>query len=160
MMKKQLVIIVVGLLAAWFVVNKISNAVKKATIDYPTQTKVQAQVPSKYSQEIDDLTKEEIVVAYIKEHNKLPEYYITKREALRLGWQASKGNLCDVAKDKAIGGDIFTNREKQLPAERKRKWYEADLNYHCGRRGADRVVFSNDGLIFVTFNHYKTFQKR
>ncbi|TXH53289.1 MAG: ribonuclease [Bacteroidia bacterium] len=159
-MKKQIVIIVVGLLVAWFVVSKISSAVKKVTIDNAAQTRAQAQTSSKYSQEIDDLTKEEVVVAYIKEHNELPEYYITKREAMRLGWQASKGNLCDVAKNKAIGGDIFTNREKQLPTDKKRKWYEAYLNYHGGIREADRVVFSNDELIFVTFNHYKTFQKR
>lgn len=108
---------------------------------------------------IDELTKEAVVVPYVKEHQKLPDYYITKSEARRLGWIASEGNLCNVLPGKAIGGDVFTNREGSLPAG-KRKWFEADLNYNCGRRNADRLLFSSDGLIYITYDHYKTFQQR
>lgn len=110
--------------------------------------------------DIDELTKTDVVVAYVKQYGKLPAYYISKREARRSGWNPSRGNLCDVLPGKAIGGDIFTNREGQLPQKNSRKWFEADLNYQCGHRNADRLLFSSDGLLFVTFDHYKTFTQK
>lgn len=109
---------------------------------------------------IDKLTREEVVVLYVKKHQQLPEYYIKKSEAREKGWDAAAGNLCDVLPGRAIGGDVFSNREGGLPAAEKRKWFEADLNYKCGRRNADRLVYSNDGLIYVTYDHYKTFQQK
>ena len=112
------------------------------------------------SNQIDKLTNDEIVVKYLKEHGELPDYYITKSEAKSLGWVPSKGNLCEVAPGKAIGGDIWTNRQKSLPTKSGRKYFEADLNYNCGNRNADRVVFSNDGLVFVTFDHYRSFEEK
>ena len=112
------------------------------------------------SNQIDKLTNDEIVVKYLKEHGELPEYYITKSEAKSLGWVPSKGNLCEVAPGRAIGGDIWTNRQKSLPTKSGRKYFEADLNYNCGNRNADRVVFSNDGLVFVTFDHYRSFEEK
>ena len=112
------------------------------------------------SNQIDELTNDEIVVKYLKEHGELPDYYITKSEAKSLGWVPSKGNLCEVAPGKAIGGDIWTNRQKSLPTKSGRRYFEADLNYNCGNRNADRVVFSNDGLVFVTFDHYRSFEEK
>ena len=112
------------------------------------------------SNQIDELTNDEIVVKYLKEHGELPDYYITKSEAKSMGWVPSKGNLCEVAPGKAIGGDIWTNRQKSLPTKSGRKYFEADLNYNCGNRNADRVVFSNDGLVFVTFDHYRSFEEK
>ena len=112
------------------------------------------------SNQIDELTNDEIVVKYLKEHGELPDYYITKSEAKSLGWIPSKGNLCEVAPGKAIGGDIWTNRQKSLPTKSGRRYFEADLNYNCGNRNADRVVFSNDGLVFVTHDHYRNFEER
>ena len=111
------------------------------------------------NQSIDALTEEKIVTDYLKENGELPDYYITKKEAQREGWVAKEGNLCDVLPGRAIGGDIFTNREKTLPVKKGRIWYEADINYDCGRRNARRVVYSNDGLIFVTHDHYKNFEE-
>ncbi|MEZ7928081.1 ribonuclease domain-containing protein, partial [Cloacibacterium sp.] len=108
------------------------------------------------SNNIDELTNDELVVKYLKEHGELPDYYITKSEAKSKGWVPSKGNLCEVAPGKAIGGDIWTNRQKSLPTKSGRKYFEADLNYNCGNRNADRVVFSNDGLVFITFDHYRS----
>lgn len=112
------------------------------------------------SNQIDELTNDEIVVKYLKEHGELPDYYITKSEAKSLGWVPSKGNLCEVAPGRAIGGDIWTNRQKSLPTKSGRRYFEADLNYNCGNRNADRVVFSNDGLVFVTFDHYRSFEEK
>ena len=56
-----------------------------------------------------------------------------------------------------IGGDIYENRNGKLPTENGRIWYEADINYSSGFRNTERILYSNDGLIFVTYDHYKTF---
>lgn len=107
------------------------------------------------TQSIAQLTQQDRVVSYLRQHQRLPDYYLTKAQARALGWSASLGNLCQVASGKAIGGDIFGNREGLLPKKRKRVWREADLNYRCGYRGAERVLFSSDGLIYVTHDHYQ-----
>jgi hypothetical protein len=99
----------------------------------------------------------ESVKRYIQEHGKLPDNFITKNEAKKLGWDSSKGNLSEVAPGKSIGGDRFYDREKRLPYKKGRTWHEADMNYHSGRRGSDRLLFSNDGLFYKTTDHYRTF---
>ncbi|MDR1877866.1 MAG: ribonuclease [Flavobacteriaceae bacterium] len=110
--------------------------------------------------DISHLSSEQVVIPYLKENHRLPDYYITKKEARKSGWKPERGNLCDVLPGKIIGGDIFSNRENSVPYKKGRKWFEADLNYNCGNRGTDRVVFSDDGLIFVSHNHYNTFEQR
>ncbi|MDQ7916996.1 ribonuclease domain-containing protein [Mesonia sp. MT50] len=112
------------------------------------------------SSAIVQLTKANTVIAYVKKYERLPKYYLTKNEAKKRGWQPHKGNLCEVLPGKAIGGDYFGNREGRLPNRKGRKYYEADINYDCGGRNANRLVYSNDGLIFTTKDHYKTFQKQ
>ena len=107
---------------------------------------------------IDELTNENTVINYVKANKKLPDYYVTKSEAKKNGWVPSKGNLCDVLPGKAIGGDRFSNREKQLPGNAQ--YYEADLNYNCGNRNADRIVFTKNGDVYLTKNHYKSFLKK
>ena len=102
-------------------------------------------------------TDEQTVIGYLRQNHKLPENYITKKKAREAGWDARSGNLCDVLPGKAIGGDRFSNREGRLPSAYKRVWREADINYRCGRRGADRVLFASDGLIFVSKDHYQNF---
>jgi hypothetical protein len=86
----------------------------------------------------------------------LPPNYVSKRRAERLGWH-SGGDLCRVAPGDAIGGDRFEDRAHQLPEAAGRRWREADLDERCGRRGGHRLVWSNDGLYFVTVDHYRTF---
>lgn len=107
---------------------------------------------------IDELTKEEKVINYVKATRQLPDYYMTKSEARKGGWVASKGNLCDVLPGKAIGGDKFGNREKALPAGNQ--YFEADVNYNCGNRNADRIVFTKNGEVWLTHDHYKSFEKQ
>lgn len=88
---------------------------------------------------------------------RLPDYYINKKDARKYGWRDWKGNLDDVLPNKMIGGDIYQNRDGKLPMTGGRVWYEADINYDGGYRSNDRIIYSNDGLIFVTYDHYKTF---
>jgi hypothetical protein len=116
--------------------------------------------PIRQSADIAALTDEETVVDFVRQNNRLPDYYTTKDQARKLGWKPETGNLCDVLPGRAIGGDRFGNRENKLPKNKSRKYFEADLNYNCGRRGTDRLIYSSDGLIFITKDHYKTFQKR
>ena len=89
--------------------------------------------------------------------HKLPEYYLTKEQARALGWRNNKGNLADVAPQKMIGGEPYYNENGHLPSASGRDWYEADISYTSGFRGKDRILYSNDGLIFVTCDHYETF---
>jgi hypothetical protein len=104
----------------------------------------------------DDPAGVEAVVATVRTNGRLPDHYITKREAEALGWRPGS-DLCAVAPDRVIGGDRFHNREGLLPDAPGRRWFEADLDFACGRRGAKRLVFSSDGLIFVTLDHYESF---
>ena len=87
----------------------------------------------------------------------LPDNYITKKEAASIGWVNIKGNLREVTIDATIGGDIYENKDGRLPRTHGMKWYEADINYTGGWRNDQRLVYSNDGLVFVTYDHYKTF---
>lgn len=89
--------------------------------------------------------------------HRLPEYYITKDAAMALGWKRGKGNLALVAPGKMIGGDIYKNRNEHLPMSDDRIWYECDVDYLYGFRNTKRILYSNDGLIFYTDDHYETF---
>ncbi|CAM3785082.1 ribonuclease domain-containing protein [Xenorhabdus thuongxuanensis] len=110
-------------------------------------------------EQIDVLTEQTRVANYLRQHHTLPDYYITKKQARRFGWNARAGNLCEVLPDRAIGGDKFSNRENKLPTKSGRHWFEADVNYRCGHRGSDRLLYSNDGLIYLTVNHYNSFTR-
>lgn len=102
-------------------------------------------------------TSKQDVADYLHEYGKLPGNFITKKEAQKLGWDSEKGNLAKVAPGKSIGGDSFGNREGLLPKKDGRKYYECDINYEGGYRGAERIIYSNDGLIYFTDDHYKSF---
>ncbi|MCB9330694.1 MAG: hypothetical protein H6574_06400 [Lewinellaceae bacterium] len=103
------------------------------------------------------LTSFDDVARYVSKSGKLPSNYITKAQAKNLGWNPKLGNLDVVAPGKSIGGDIFKNSEGLLPKANGRTWIEADINYSSGFRGSERLIYSNDGLIYKTTDHYKTF---
>ena len=103
-------------------------------------------------------TSKEDVALYIHTYDKLPKNFITKNEASDLGWKSNVGNLWDVTDRMSIGGDKFGNREGLLPKEDGRQYYECDINYEGGHRGAERLVYSNDGLIYYTQDHYDSFE--
>ena len=96
------------------------------------------------------------VALYIHTYNKLPSNYITKKEAKSLGWNG--GSLEEYAPGKCIGGDRYGNYEGLLPEKKGRSYTECDIDtLGKSSRGAKRIVFSNDGLIYYTKDHYKTF---
>lgn len=101
----------------------------------------------------------EDVVLYLKTYGELPPNYLTKKEARDRGWDSDEGNLWAVSDGAVIGGDVFGNREGILQEKEGRVYYEADVNYNGGYRGAERIVYSNDGLVFYTKDHYESFQE-
>ncbi|MBE5251576.1 ribonuclease domain-containing protein [Mixta mediterraneensis] len=109
--------------------------------------------------DITSLTDARLVARYILQNQQLPDYYLTKNEARQRGRNPAKGDLCQVLPGKAIGGDRFSNREKRLPQRKNRQWYEADVNYRCGHREADRLVYSSDGLVYLSTDHYRSFKQ-
>ena len=94
---------------------------------------------------------------YLRNYGKLPNCYITKENAQELGYKSYLGNLSKVAPGRMLFKGIYQNRNRHLPTTPTRTWYEADINYKSGFRGTARILFSNDGLIFVTYDHYCTF---
>lgn len=103
-------------------------------------------------------TAKDEVAAYIHAYGHLPENFITKKEAKSLGWVSSEGNLAEVAPGKSIGGDYFGNYEGLLPEADGREYHECDINSDGSYRGAERIIFSNDGLIYYTGDHYESFE--
>ena len=97
------------------------------------------------------------VALYLHTYNHLPTNYLTKNEAEALGWNNKEGNLWDVADGCCIGGNKFGNYEGRLPEKSGRTWHECDVNYQGGYRGSDRLLYSTDGLIYYTEDHYNTF---
>ena len=101
-------------------------------------------------------TKEELAL-YIHTYGHLPSNFVTKEEASAAGWNG--GGLDDYLPGMCIGGDRFGNREGLLPSAQGRSWTECDVNtLHARSRGAERIVFFNDGLIYYTGDHYDSFE--
>ena len=103
-------------------------------------------------------TSKEDVALYLHIYEHLPENFITKEEAKKLGWVSKEGNLAQVAPGKSIGGDYFGNYEGLLPEEDGREYHECDIDSEGGYRGSKRIVYSNDGLIYFTADHYDSFE--
>lgn len=138
-----------GCLTTAFAASKKQSAAKTETLvvyaaDYPMEE------DGWYS------TMEEVAV-YLTLYEKLPDNFISKYDAEELGWDNRKGNLDKVAPGCSIGGNRFGNYEELLPEAKGRKYTECDINYDGGYRNGERIVFSNDGLIFYTSDHYQTF---
>lgn len=104
-------------------------------------------------------TSKDDVALYIHTYGHLPGNFISKSKAKKAGWVAKQGNLDEVCPGKSIGGSQFYNDEGILPDKAGRTWTECDIDYHGGYRGDERIVFSNDGLIFYTDDHYQTFEQ-
>lgn len=101
-------------------------------------------------------TTAEDVAAYLVAYGHLPPNFITKEQARAAGWEG--GSLEPYCPGKCIGGDHFGNYEGLLPSAKGRVWRECDINTLGARsRGAERLIYSNDGLIYYTSDHYESF---
>lgn len=102
-------------------------------------------------------TTKEDVARYIHTYGHLPDNFITKKQAQALGWEG--GSLEPYAPGKCIGGSRFGNYEGILPEKDGRTYTECDIDtLGAEKRGGKRIVFSNDGLIYYTEDHYETFE--
>ena len=118
-------------------------------VDNPSDTAVLLKEDGIY-------TTGEDVGLYIHQYGRLPQNFITKQEARKLGWEA--GSLEPYAPDHCIGGDRFGNYEGLLPEKDGRTYTECDIDtLRTSSRGAKRIVFSNDGLVYYTDDHYESF---
>ena len=135
-----------------------ANAVESAA---PAPDEKAPEAPDDTAQAIDEhgtYTTKEDVALYIHTYGHLPENFVTKKEAEAAGW--SGGSVEKYLPGKCIGGSYFGNREGLLPDKEGRKWTECDINtLGKSSRGAERIVFSNDGLIFYTGDHYESFEQ-
>lgn len=127
-------------------------------------TSVQSQQSEELSElqlsveESGEYTSKDEVAAYLYEFGHLPDNFITKKEVQDLGWDSKEGNLDEVAPGKSIGGDYFGNYEGVLPEADGRTYHECDIDYEGGHRNAKRIVYSDDGLIYYTEDHYENFE--
>ena len=128
-------------------------------MEQPTATPKQEATAELETATIDEsgtYSSKKDVSLYLYTYGHLPENFITKSEARALGW--SGGGLDDYDYGKCIGGDHFGNNEGLLPEERGRDYYECDIDtLHRDSRGAKRIVFSDDGLIYYSDDHYESF---
>jgi guanyl-specific ribonuclease Sa len=104
-------------------------------------------------------TSKEEVGAYLHEYGELPPNFISKTKAKKAGWVPSEGNLDEVCPGMSIGGSVFYNDDGKLPDAEGRTWHECDIDYDGGMRGPERIVWSTDGLIYYTPDHYETFEQ-
>ena len=134
------------------------------TLDDPTEDITEApteevtEAPTEAALDPDGAyTTKEDVALYLYTYGELPSNFMTKKEAKALGWPG--GGLDDYAYGMSIGGDRFGNYEELLPDANSRTWTECDIDtLHAKSRGAKRIVFSNDGLIYYTDDHYESFE--
>ena len=123
----------------------------------PAETAETVRVESAQSPDEDgEYDDRDTLALYIHLYGHLPSNFVTKAEAEAAGWTG--GSVEKVLPGKCIGGDRFGNREGQLPRASGRVWTECDVNTRGkSSRGAERIVFSNDGLIYYTADHYDSF---
>ncbi|MEY8385696.1 ribonuclease domain-containing protein [Oscillospiraceae bacterium 38-13] len=122
----------------------------------PQETEPQESEPAALPENGTYTTKEDVAL-YIHTYDRLPDNFITKKEAQDLGWPG--GDLEPYAPGMCIGGNRFGNYEGLLPEAEGRTYTECDIDtLGAGSRGAKRIVFSNDGLIYYTEDHYASFE--
>ena len=129
----------------------------------PEQIQAEQTSPGQYQTYVTEdgeyISKDD-VAEYIYVFGRLPKNYITKEEAQKGGWDPEQGkSLEEVFPGRIIGGSRFGNYDGLLPEKNGRQYYECDVDYTGGSRNSKRIVYSNDGLIFYTEDHYKSFEQ-
>ena len=134
-----------------------SSPTASSTESSSTSSSAESSAESAVIDENGSYTSKDDVALYIHVYGHLPSNFITKKEAEKLGW--SGGSLESYAPEKCIGGDRFGNYEGLLPKKTGRSYTECDIDTLGKKsRGAKRIVFSNDGLIYYTDDHYASFE--
>lgn len=129
--------------------TEVTTTEATTTTEQQTEVEITLDVDGSY-------TTMEDVALYIHIYNELPSNFMTKNEARALGWEG--GSLEPYAPGMCIGGDYFGNYEGILPEVNGREYHECDINTLGARsRGAERIIYSNDGLIYYTGDHYESF---
>lgn len=130
---------------------------KPVPTEKPTATSTPTATPELAIDEDGWYYSKDEVALYLYTYGELPDNFITKSEARDLGWTG--GTVENYKEGAAIGGDKFGNREGLLPKKNGRQYYECDIDTKGkGSRGTKRIVFSNDGLIYYTDDHYESFE--
>lgn len=166
-MKKQLTAWLLALVMLFSLVGCGTDAPVQDETNLPQQEQQDVQnAPSEDADTPDETaqidedgsyTTKDDVALYIHTYGHLPDNFITKKDAQALGWLG--GSLEPYAPDKCIGGSRFGNYEGLLPEADGRTYTECDIDtLGADSRGAKRIVFSNDGLIYYTEDHYKSFE--
>lgn len=156
-MKKQWSTILIGavlILAILLYFGVFRDSEQSTLPEVPASEETQETAPA--IDEFGSYTSKEDVALYIHTYGRLPDNFITKSEARKLGWDG--GSLEPYAPGKCIGGDYFGNYEGLLPEAKGRAYTECDIDTRgASSRGAKRIIFSNDGLIYYTDDHYESF---
>ena len=166
-MKKQLTAWLLALVMLFSLVDCGAGAPVQDETNLPQQEQQDVQnapsedadMPDETAQIDEDAsyTTKDDVALYIHTYGHLPDNFITKKDAQALGWPG--GSLEPYAPGKCIGGSRFGNYEGLLPEADGRTYTECDIDtLGADSRGAKRIVFSNDGLIYYTEDHYETFE--
>lgn len=155
-MKKQLTAWLLALVMLFSLVGCGADVPVQDVQNAPSED---ADMPDETAQIDEDgaYTTKDDVALYIHTYGHLPDNFITKKDAQALGWPG--GSLGPYAPDKCIGGSRFGNYEGLLPEADGRTYTECNIDtLGADSRGAKRIVFSNDGLIYYTEDHYKSFE--
>ena len=131
----------------------VDHSLVLLTDDPQQETPAPTESPVIYGEDYDDKDR---VALYLHLYGELPPHFITKEEARKLGWDS--GEVEYYRSGAAIGGDYFGNYENLLPKKKGRTYYECDIGTVGKKsRGAQRIIWSNDGLIYYTDDHYESF---
>ena len=153
-MKRRFAALIALLLAGVLLLTGCGQKAVRDTAEVTTAFTVVTAAPEKETA-AGPITDPQGIADYLFAHGELPPNFITKAEAQALGWDG--GDLSRYAPGKSIGGDTFGNYEGQLPKAKGRKFRECDVRYSGGKRGAERIVYSSDGHVWYTADHYETF---
>ena len=125
-------------------------AVTAAVTETPAPTPDASEIPEPEAEA-------QRIADYIFACGELPDNFLTKKEAQELGWNKYENYLSDVAPGMSLGGDRFGNYERKLPVVKGRQYYEADCFYREGPRNEYRIIYSDDGHVWYSDDHYNTF---
>ena len=163
-MKRKIAELIALILAGLMILTGCSVAGNTAATAAAAGNAAQEQKTAEPAEEpAGPIIEPQAIADYIFEHGELPDNFITKKEAQALGWDSKADRysgrkyVSDVAPGKSIGGDWFGNYEGQLPKAKGRTFRECDCNYTGGNRGTERIVYSSDGHVWYTNDHYETF---